>query len=711
MEIEDRKKELVLACIKDKQFRPMKLREMAGILQVPKSERGELSAILEELLREGSIALDGQGRYIPKPADFLVGEYLATGKGFGFVRIEGEDEDVFVPEGKELSAMHGDRVEIVIVNEGGVQHGRQLRPEGIVRRIVERGLKEVVGIFRKNKSFGFVIPDNQKLDFDLYIAKEHTKGAVSGQKVVAAITDYGNAKHNPEGRITEILGHVNDPGVDILSVVKAYGLYPEFPEEVMAEVERTPSEVSAEAMEGRLDLRHLLTVTIDGEDAKDLDDAISLTFDGELYTLGVHIADVSHYVGERSALDEEAIRRGTSVYLTDRVIPMLPHALSNGICSLNQGEDRLALSCIMEVDKRGVVVSHRIAETVICVDKRMSYSRVRAVLEDRDAEAMEAYEGFVPMLESMAELSAKIRGRRQERGAIDFDFPESKILLDERGRVASIEPYSRNVATKLIEDFMLLANETVAEEFFWMELPFVYRSHENPDSEKMQKLNIFINNFGYSIHLSGDEVHAKELQKLLNRIQGTPEEALISRLTLRSMKQARYTTDCTGHFGLASKYYCHFTSPIRRYPDLQIHRIIKEYLRGELNEARVAHYNNILTERAKTSSELERRAEEAEREVDKMKKVEYMHRFLGEEFDGVISGVTSWGLYVELPNTVEGMIRAADLHGDYYRYDEGSQSLIGDHTKKKYSLGQRIRVQLVAADKLTRTIDFIPVME
>ncbi len=710
MEIENRKKELIRAFIEDKNYRPMKLREMAGILQVPKSDRGDLGAVLDELLREGIVSVDAQGRYAKKRPDTFVGEYLATGRGFGFVRVEGEDEDIFIPADKEMGAIHGDRVEIAILTEAGVSHGRTLRAEGIVCRILEHSLKEIVGVFRKNKHFGFVIPDNQKIDFQLYIAKEHTKGAVNGQKVVARITDYGNAKHSPEGRITEILGHIGDPGVDILSVVKAYGLYPEFPEEEMREVENTPTEISEKEVEGRLDLRHLPTVTIDGDDAKDLDDAISISFDGELYSLGVHIADVSHYVREHSALDEEAIRRGTSVYLTDRVIPMLPHALSNGICSLNAGEDRLALSCLMEVDRRGVVVSHRIAETVIRVDKRMSYGKVRAILEEHDEAAMEEYDGFVPQLEQMAELSEKIRTRRQERGAIDFDFPESKILLNDHGKVVAIEPYSRNVATKLIEDFMLLANETVAEEFFWLELPFVYRSHENPDSEKMKKLNIFINNFGYSIHLSGDEIHAKELQKLLNRIQGTPEEVLISRLTLRSMKQAKYTTNCSGHFGLASKYYCHFTSPIRRYPDLQIHRIIKEYLHGTLDDERLAHYATILPERARTSSEMERRAEEAEREVDKMKKVEYMQRFIGEEFEGVVSGVTGHGMYVELPNTVEGMIRMADLRGDYYRYDESTQSLIGEHTKKKYSLGQRIRVQLVAADKLTRTIDFIPAM-
>ncbi len=711
MVIEERKKEMVLAFIKDEKYRPMKLREMAGILQVPRDERGELSAVLDMLVREGDISVDHAGRYVPVKASILVGEYLASGKGYGFVRPDGEDEDIFIPMGKELNAVHRDRVQVAIVCESVISHGKRRQREGIVTRIVERTTNEIVGIFRKNKNFGFVLPDNQKLDFDVYIAKEHTKGAVSGQKVVVAITHYGRDGHNPEGRVTEILGHVNDPGVDILSVVKAYGLTAQFPEAVMEEVARIPGEVSEEEKVGRLDLRHLTTVTIDGEDAKDLDDAITIEKDGEFYRLGVHIADVSHYVKEHSALETEAIARGTSVYLTDRVIPMLPHALSNGICSLNQGEERLALSCIMEIDARGVVVSHRIAESLICVDRRMSYTKVKAILTDEDEEAGAEYAEYVPMLERMAELAVLLRKRRQERGAIDFDFPESKITLDERGRVLTVEPYMRNVATDLIEDFMLLANETVAEEFYWLEMPFVYRSHETPDREKMQKLNIFLNNFGYSIHLSGDEIHAKELQKVLHRIEGSKEEALISRLTLRSMKQAKYTTDCTGHFGLAAKYYCHFTSPIRRYPDLQIHRIIKDYLNGRLTEERIRHYETVLSERARQASLMERRADEAEREVEKMKKVEYMHRFLGEEFDGVVSGVTGWGLYVELPNTIEGMIRMSDLYGDYYRYDESSQSLVGERTRKVYSLGQRIRVQVVAADKFTRTIDFIPVVE
>lgn len=706
---ENRKKMLV-ALISDKSFRPMRFKELAGLLQIPKSERNDLAVLLEELIREGSVRLDDAGRYLTGRAGILTGEFLATGRGFAFVRPE-DGEDIFIPEEKTMGAWHKDIVEVTITAEAGNSGGKQTRREGMVTKIVERGIKEIVGIYRQNQTFGFVLPDLLKLDFDVYIAREHTKGAVNGQKVVAEIIDYGRSGRNPEGRITQILGHVNDPGVDILSVVKAYDLPSEFSEEVLLAAEAAGDEVKPSEYEGRTDLRHLTTVTIDGEDAKDLDDAISISRKENHYLLGVHIADVSHYVKESSVLDKEALKRGTSVYLTDRVIPMLPHALSNGICSLNEGQDRLALSCLMEVDERGVVVAHQIAETVIHVNRRMTYTKVNGILTGEDKEALEEYKELVPEFLLMAELSEKLRNRRHERGSIDFDFPESKISLDERGRVTEIKPYERNQATRLIEDFMLIANETVAEEFFWMETPFVYRTHESPDPEKMQKLNIFINNFGYSLHQKCDGIHAKEIQKLLTKIEGTPEEPLISRLTLRSLKQARYTTECTGHFGLASKYYCHFTSPIRRYPDLQIHRIIKEYLHGGLTDARISHYQSILENVCRQASTTERRADEAERDVEKMKKVEYMRRFLGETFTGVISGVTAWGFYVELPNTVEGLVRVADLIGDYYRLDEASQSLVGEHTGKRYSLGQKMTVMVANTDKLARTIDFVPVIE
>jgi ribonuclease R len=569
-------------------------------------------------------------------------------------------------------------------------------------------MNQIVGIFDKsNKNYGFVIPDNTKLADDIFVPSERSKGAVSGHKVVCEITDYGKNNRKPEGKIVEILGHVNDPGVDIMSIVKGYELPVEFSEKIMHQVENVSNEVSEADMAGRRDLRGVQMVTIDGEDAKDLDDAVSLTMDGDLYKLGVHIADVTNYVQENSALDWEAKNRGTSVYLVDRVIPMLPHKLSNGICSLNAGENRLALSCLMTIDKKGEVVSHEIVESVIKVDRRMTYTSVKKILEDNDEDEINEYEELVPMFELMQELAHILREKRKKRGSIDFDFPETKIILDKDGHPIEIKPYDRNVATKIIEDFMLIANETVAQHFYWMELPFVYRTHDNPDSEKIDKLATFIRNFGYSIKSQQDEIHPKELQKLLTKIEDTPEEALISRLTLRSMKQAKYTTECTGHFGLACQYYCHFTSPIRRYPDLQIHRIIKEQLRGRLNEKRIDHYNEILPEVAKHSSEMERRADEAERETDKLKKVEFMEGHIGEIFEGVISSITSWGVYVELPNTIEGMIHVSMLPGDYFYYDEESYEMVGQATNIRYKLGQTLKVRVNATDKISRTIDFV----
>jgi ribonuclease R len=475
----------------------------------------------------------------------------------------------------------------------------------------------------------------------------------------------------------------------------------------MTQVEHVAKPVSEADMAGRMDLRGWQMVTIDGEDAKDLDDAVSLTMEGANYVLGVHIADVANYVQEHSALDVEAKERGTSVYLVDRVIPMLPHALSNGICSLNQGEDRLALSCIMTIDPKGQVIDHTIAETVICVDRRMSYTVVNQILTEHDPELVAAYEPLVPMFEKMEELAAILRQRRMQRGSIDFDFPETKVILDRAGNPIDIRPYDRNVATKLIEDFMLVANETVAADFYWREVPFVYRTHENPDTEKIKKLSTFINNFGYSLHIGTDEVHPKELQKLLQKIDGTEEEPLISRLTLRSMKQAKYTVENTGHFGLAADCYCHFTSPIRRYPDLQIHRIIKESLRGRLNAKRIDHYEHLLPEVAKHASERERRADEAERETVKLKKVQYMEQHVGESFWGVISGVTEWGFYVELPNTVEGLVRVTALTDDYYRYFEDTYELVGEATNRRYKLGQKVCVTVEHCDRLLRTIDFV----
>ena len=715
----------------DKSYVPMKAKELAMLLGIPKSQRDELTQVLDYLVSEGRIGISKKGKY-GKPEVFSVnGIFCGHPKGFGFVTVEGMEQDVFIPEDRTGAALHGDRVQIVVESQ---DRGGGRRAEGSVLKVLEHANKEVVGYYQKSKGFGFVIPDNQKISKDIFIPQGCDMGAVTGHKVVARIKEFGDANHKPEGVVTEILGHVNDPGTDILSIVRAYGLPEEFPPEVMDEVEGCPDEVAVPGpgrdeetwdgpygigdltspadwtgdLAGRLDLRGLRTVTIDGEDAKDLDDAVTLCRDGQGgYILGVHIADVSHYVKEGHPLDKEALKRGTSVYLVDRVIPMLPHKLSNGICSLNAGTDRLALSCIMELDVQGNVLDHKIAETVIHVDRRMTYTAVNAIVTDGDEAVMAEYEGFVPMFMLMKEVSDILREKRKKRGAIDFDFPESKIILDAQGKPLEIKPYERNAATKIIEDFMLAANETVAEDYFWQSLPFLYRTHDNPDPEKMKQLGTFIHNFGYFIRLQQGEIHPKELQKLLDKIEGTPEEVLLSRLTLRSMKQAKYTTLCSGHFGLAARYYTHFTSPIRRYPDLQIHRIIKESLKGGLGDKRAGHYEAILPGVAMQTSALERRAEEAERETDKLKKCEYMSRFIGQEFDGVISGVTNWGLYVELPNTVEGLVRISELRDDYYIFDEQHYELVGEMTRKTFKLGQPIRVQVASTDRLLRTVDFI----
>ncbi len=710
----DARKKIICELVSDSIYVPMKEKEMAAFMQVAKEDREDFRGILRELLEEGKLALTSKAKYVKGNGRALTGTFISHAKGFGFVEIEGREEDLYIPEGKTGGAFHKDTVEVALLPE---TEGK--RQEAQVVRIVTRGMKQIVGTYdRAKEHYGFVVPDNNKLPQDIFVPKEHSKGAMSGHKVVVDITDYGSDRKSPEGRVVEILGHINDPGVDIMSIVRGYELPVEFSGKIMNQVERVSQEVSEADMAGRRDLRDVVMVTIDGEDAKDLDDAVSVTFDGEKYHLGVHIADVTNYVQENSALDREALKRGTSVYLVDRVIPMLPHALSNGICSLNEGVDRLALSCLMTVEPDGEISDYEICESVIRVDKRMSYTVVKALLEDEGlAEREEGYGQYkelVPMFREMAALAAILREKRLKRGSIDFDFPECKILLDRDGHPTEIKPYERNVATDIIEDFMLAANETVAQHFYWMELPFVYRVHDVPDRERIQKLAAFINNFGYYMKAvgragqktSGEEVHPKEIQKLLAKIAGTPEEPMISRLALRSMKQAKYSIDCSGHFGLACPYYCHFTSPIRRYPDLQIHRIIKEQLRGRLKEERIAHYREILPEVAKHSSETERRADEAERETDKLKKVEYMEERIGQEYDGVISGITSFGIYVELPNTVEGLIHVSKLPGDFFRYDESRYEMVGDATGKSYKLGMPVRVRVEDCDRFNRNIDF-----
>lgn len=631
------------------------------------------------------------------------GVFIGNAKGFGFVETGEDEEDIFIPADAVNTALHQDKVQVLLKKEQ--KPGK--RREGTVIKILERGTTEVVGTFQREGDYGFVLCDNQKISRDVYISPKNSHGIRDGEKVVAQILDYGSEKRKPEGKITESLGNIHAPGADILAVVKSYGIPSEFPVRVMNQAMRVPDHVLEADWDGRDDLTGLMTVTIDGEDAKDLDDAVSLTKEGNLYHLGVHIADVSNYVQGGSAIDREALKRGTSVYLADRVIPMLPERLSNGICSLNQGVERLALSCLMDIDENGTVVSHKITESVIRVDRRMSYEQVRCILEDGETETSREYQEFVPMFFLMKELSGILRGCRHNRGSIDFDFPESKIILNGAGRAIDVKPYETSVATEIIEDFMLLANETVAREYCKGEYPFVYRTHENPDPDKVEELLMLLHNQGIDVRKSGQEITPKEIQEILESIQDLPNETMISRLTLRTMKQAKYTTECSGHFGLAARYYCHFTSPIRRYPDLQIHRIIRDNLRGRLTrEGKTEHYREILEEVARQSSVCERRAQEAERESDKMKKAEYMSYHLGEEFDGIISGVTGYGLYVELGNTVEGLVHITALKDDYYTFDQETHELRGELTKKVYHLGQKIRVRVADADAVKRSVDF-----
>lgn len=701
MDMIEEKKKIILELMNDKTYVPMKFKELAIILNVKKEDRKLLDIVLSELVNEGKIVLSKRGKYSIPKEQFVQGLFISNERGFGFVEVEDEEEDYFIPASGVNGAFHHD---MVIISASPIQTGK--RKEGKVIKILSHEIREVVGLFQKSKNFGYVLPDNQKIANDIYVAGKDTMGAVDGHKVVVKLTDYGTNGRKPEGVITEIIGHVNDPGVDIISIVKNYDIPTEFPQEVMKQVESIPEEVSEEDKTNRKDIRDWQTVTIDGEDAKDLDDAITLTKENGIYTLGVHIADVSHYVTENSPLDKEAVKRGTSVYLVDRVIPMLPHKLSNGICSLNHDVDRLALSCIMKINEKGEIIDHEIAETLINVNRRMTYTAVKEIIVDENPDTINQYRELVPMFQLMEELSEKLRQRRYNRGAIDFEFPECKIQLNQSGRPISIEPYDRNAATKLIEDFMLAANETIAEDFYWQQIPFVYRNHEKPDSEKMSQLTAFITNFGYSVKLTGDQVHPKEIQKLLKRIEGTPEESLISRITLRSMKRAEYTPECNGHFGLAAKYYSHFTSPIRRYPDLQIHRIIKECLHGQMSDRHAEHFKAILPEVTKNCSMTERRADDAERDTEKLKKAEYMRGLIGEEFVGVISGVTNFGIYVELPNTVEGLVHVSNMFDDHYIYDESTYSMTGEHTKKTYKLGQPVKIRVEAADKVARTIDF-----
>lgn len=703
-----KRKKLLLELISAKEYRPMKVKEIASLLQLSKGQKKELQEVLDALIEEGKISASKQGRYrkakerkYQKKNAVVTGIFTGHPRGYGFVSVEDEEKDIFIPVESVGNAFHLDQVEVQITGE----ESENRRKEGRIVKILSHGLTEIVGTYEKSRHYGFVVPDQSRIQQDIFIPQEKSDDARDGDKVVVKITSYGSKNKSPEGIVTEVLGQASDPGVDVMSVARDMGLPMEFPQKAAGQAARTAQRVQEQDFQGRLDLRNLPCVTIDGEEAKDLDDAITLTRTWDGYQLGVHIADVSNYVQAGSALDREAFKRGTSVYLADRVIPMLPRELSNGICSLNQGEDRLALSCLMKINDKGKVVSHEIAETVICVDRRMTYTAVQKVL-DGDERTKEEYRDFVSMFLCMEELSGILRKRRKKRGAIDFDFPESKVILDEKGHPLEIKAYERNTATDIIEDFMLLANETVAKEYHERNLPFLYRIHGEPDEDKIENVLSLARTGQIKAEKKKQKITPGEVQSILTALEGQPLEPMISRLLLRSMQQARYSTADEGHFGLAARHYCHFTSPIRRYPDLQIHRIIKDVIRGRMNPQREAAYRESLDQVAESCSRLERRAEEAERETVKLKKAEYMKAHVGEEFDGVISGVTGWGIYVELPNTVEGLVSVNSMWDDYYIYDENAFCLTGESTGKTYRLGQKVTVVVEDADPATRTVDF-----
>ncbi|SKC90157.1 ribonuclease R [Maledivibacter halophilus] len=699
-------KELLLEFMKEQAYKPMLNSELANVFDIKSEEMGYFIKLLDEMENEGAIIKTKKKRYaIPERMNLIVGRLQCSQKGFGFIIPDNTNyNDVFVPASDLNGAMHNDRVIARVINK--TTNGR--RAEGEIIRILYRANKEIVGTFESSKNFGFVVSDDKRINYDLYIPKSEVNGAKDGYKVVAEITRWPKARRNPEGKVIEVLGHKDEIGTDIVSIIRKYKLPEKFPKKALKEADSISQTVSEDEISLRRDLRDMNIVTIDGADAKDLDDAVSVEkLPNGNYKLGVFIADVTYYVKEGSALDKEAFKRGTSVYLVDRVIPMLPKKLSNGICSLNPGVDRLVMSVFMEIDKEGKVVNHEIFKGVIKTKERMTYTDVSDILEKKDPQLIKRYEYLVEDFKLMEELSMILSKRKYRRGSIDFDFPESKIILDDTGRPIEIKKAERRIANRIIEEFMIVCNETVAEHIYWLKLPFVYRVHETPDSQKIENFNKFIHNFGYHLKGVSEEIHPKALQDLLKKIEGKKEEHIVSTLMLRSLRQARYSPENLGHFGLASNYYCHFTSPIRRYPDLQIHRILREMLDEKLNHKRLSRLKGIVAESSDRSSERERIAVEAERETDDLKKAEYMSYHIGEEYDGIISSVVSFGMFVELENTVEGLVRISNLVDDYYIFDEENHLFRGERTNRIFRIGDEVRIRVSNVNLDQKEIDFV----
>ena len=726
--MEEREK-LILEFMKDENYIPMKAKEMASILCVPKNDYSDFNAILQKLEDEFKIQKNRKSKYsLINEEKYITGIFRANEKGFGFVKIDGKEEEIYISKNYTKNALNGDTVVAEILSEE-----KGASKEGRIIKILTHENDTIVGVFTDNRNYGFVVPDDRKLGTDIFISKKKFGGAKNNSKVLVKILKYPEKGKNAEGEIIEVLGNVNEAGVDMLSLVMEYKLPYEFPEDVIEEAQSFKEENIKNDIEGRLDLRNEEIFTIDGEDAKDLDDAVCVKkLENGNYQLGVHIADVSHYVKEGSKLDKEAIIRGTSIYMLDRVIPMLPKELSNGICSLNPKKDRLTLSVIMEIDQNGYVVSSEIKKSIIKTTRRMSYNEIATILKyingendieviedttkakqkintlQKDIQLLEECKPYFQHFKLMEELAKILKKRREKQGSLNLDLPETKIILDENGFAIDVKKYEMTFANEIIEQFMLTANETVAETFYWLEAPFIYRVHEEPDEEKIQELNTFLYNFGYKIKSNKENIHPKAFAKILEDIKGKDEERVISTLILRTLKQARYESQNKGHFGIASKYYCHFTSPIRRYPDLFIHRIISEYITDNynLNQEKIDKLNQQATNYANTSSEREKIAQKVERDSIEIKKAEYMQGKIGEEYDGIISSITSFGMFVELENTVEGLIRFENLGDEYFIYDENRKTLTGEKTKTTYKIGDKVKIRVINANKILRQIDF-----
>ena len=699
------KQELILNFMKDENYTPMKAKEMAMILGVPKKEYNQFLDIIRYLEENYKIVKNRKNRYRLIGENFVEGIYRKNQRGFGFVKIDDREDEIYIAKEDSLNALNGDRVLIEITEE----QNKVKRAEGKIKKIIKHEKETVVGTFQESRNFGFVVPDDKAFGTDIFISKGKFLNAKNNQKVVVKITKYPQKGKNAEGEIIEVLGSIDEAGVDMLSIIKEYDLPAEFPENVIEEAKNYGDKIDAKDIQNRIDCRQDVIFTIDGEDAKDLDDAVRvIKLKNGNYRLDVHIADVSYYVREGSLLDKEAQIRGTSVYMLSRVIPMLPKELSNGICSLNAGQDRFTLSCSMEINNKGEVVSAEVYKGIINVTERMNYHDVQKILDKSDEKVLKKYEKYIGNFELMAELAEILKKKRLEQGYLNLDIPESKIDLDENGKVISIGKYETSFSNEIIEQFMLSANETIAEKFYWLEAPFIYRVHEDPDIEKVKELNKFLYNFGLKIRIVNEKIYPKEVSKILEEIKGKEEEKVVSTLILRTLKIARYEAENKGHFGIASKYYCHFTSPIRRYPDLFIHRIISKYLEENyvVSDKFIEDFKQKAIDRARMSSEREKVATKADRDSEDMKKAEFMQDKIGQEYEGIVSSVTQFGIFVELENTVEGLIRFENLGNEYFIYDENRKRLIGENSNKVYKIGDKVKIRVISANKLLRQIDF-----